>query len=359
MTKKRIVFIYQFLTFGGVESIIKNRIKYLKEYAEIDLIFLYDLGAKDIFNDLPVKLYIEKNIMKVKDLILNNKYDIVVSIDTPQVHRILKMLPKYTEVILEIHTGYYENREYIREKNIPKNTKIIIVPSNHFKNLIEQEIAPLIIPIEIVPNPVGEDFFNSEINFEITKNQDVIPILWIGRFDNLKNWRESVKIFSLLLQENKYKFEFLFIGGYKSFNSEIKGFLDYLKKYKIMPFTIWLPYVNHQNIQKIYRLIDKRGGLFLSTSKSESFGLTVAESMASMCPIVASNIQAYKELLDDGKAGYLYELGNPNDAKEKIISVLENQELKQEKVIYGYNKANEYFFPKKVVERWLNILSIK
>ncbi len=359
MIKKRIVFIYQFLTFGGVESVIKNRIKYLKEYAEIDLIFLYDLGAKNIFNDLPVKLYVEKNLRKLKDLIFNNKYDIVVSIDTPQVHRILEILSKYIQVILEVHTGYYENREYIRERNIPKNTKIIIVPSTYFKNLIEQEVSPLNIQIEVVPNPVGEDFFNSEINFEITKNQDAIPILWIGRFDNLKNWRESVKIFSLLLQENKYKFEFLFISGYKSFNLEIKDFLDYLKKYKIMSSTIWLPYVNHQDIHKIYKLIDKKGGLFLSTSKSESFGLTVAESMASMCPIVASNIQAYKELLDNGKAGYLYELGNPNDAKEKIISILENQKLKQEKVNYGYNKAKEYFFPKKVVERWLNILSIK
>jgi phosphatidyl-myo-inositol alpha-mannosyltransferase len=43
----------------------------------------------------------------------------------------------------------------------------------------------------------------------------------------------------------------------------------------------------------------------------ESFGYVLVEAMASGAPIVASDIDAFRQVLRDGKAGELFEVGNP------------------------------------------------
>jgi len=352
----KFLFIYQYLSIGGVETIIKNRIKFFPKSIKIDLLFLYKISSIEIFEGLNInKIYIEKNLKKIKNIIMENKYDYIISIDTPQVHEILDNINEKTKIILEVHTGYYENREYIRRKNIPKNTKLIIVPSKSFKNIILSELNNYNIPIYELPNCVDKIFFE-EYEFKFSKIIS-IPILWVGRLDSLKNWLEMLKIFKKLIEITKdINFELVIVGGYKSNKVDVDNFKYLLKEYELLDKIIWLPYINYYNMPKIYKMVSYRGGFFISTSKSESFGMTVAESMASKCPVIISNIDTYKELLDESKGGFLYELGNIYDAIEKINILLNNEELKNEKIIYSYNKALREFDPIKHTKKWLNII---
>jgi len=59
----------------------------------------------------------------------------------------------------------------------------------------------------------------------------------------------------------------------------------------------------------------------------ESFGIILAEAMASGVPIVASDIPAFKQLLEDGKYGLLFENENTSDLAEKIIHLLQDEAL--------------------------------
>ncbi len=43
----------------------------------------------------------------------------------------------------------------------------------------------------------------------------------------------------------------------------------------------------------------------------ESFGIVLAEAMASGAPIVASDLDAFRQVLRGGKAGELFETGDP------------------------------------------------
>lgn len=353
----KILFIYQFLTFGGVESVLRNRLKFLtKDSVKVDLLFLYDLGAKEIYKESNIgKIYIERNLKKIKNIITQNSYEYAVSIDTPQIHEVLNSFHKSFNVILEVHTGYYENREYIRKKYLPHNTKLLIVPSRTFKKVIQKELGNLEIPIYELPNPVDMSFFDTAApNF---KNIDSIPILWVGRLDSLKNWTEAVEIFKILdKKDTNRKYEFVFVGGYRSIRFEIENFKIKLEEANIIQKTIWFPFINYKDMPLLYRMVSSRGGLLLSTSTSESFGMTVAESMAARCPIVASNIDAYKELLDNGKGGFLYELGNIYDAVNKINELLNNQDIRNEKIEYSYKKALNNFDPEKNIKEWLEII---
>ena len=353
----KLLFIYQYLSIGGVESIIKNRIKYLPKSVKIDLLFLYKIASIEIFKDLNInKIYIERNFKKIKNIIIDNKYDYIISIDTPQIHEVLDNINKEQNLILEIHTGYYENREYIRKKIIPKKTKLIIVPSESFKRIIQIELNNSNIPIFVLPNCIDKIFFE-EHKFKFSKILSK-PILWVGRLDSLKNWSELLKIFKILIESIKnINFELVVVGGYKSNKVDIDNFKYSLEKYELIDKIIWLPYVNYDYMPKLYKMVSHRDGFFISTSKSESFGMTVAESMASKCPIITSNIDAYIELLDEGKGGFIYKLGNIYDALDKINILINNNILKNEKVLYSYNKALKEFDPIKHTENWLNIIT--
>ena len=54
----------------------------------------------------------------------------------------------------------------------------------------------------------------------------------------------------------------------------------------------------------------------------ESFGIILAESMASGTPVIASDIHAFKAVLENGQHGILFESDNAQDLAKKIIELL-------------------------------------
>ncbi|HEX5872357.1 MAG TPA: N-acetyl-alpha-D-glucosaminyl L-malate synthase BshA, partial [Longimicrobium sp.] len=62
--------------------------------------------------------------------------------------------------------------------------------------------------------------------------------------------------------------------------------------------------------------------LLLLPSASESFGLVALEAMASGVPVVASNAGGLPEVVEDGVAGYLGEIGDVEAMAEAAVSIL-------------------------------------
>jgi glycosyltransferase involved in cell wall biosynthesis len=77
-------------------------------------------------------------------------------------------------------------------------------------------------------------------------------------------------------------------------------------------------------------------------SLSEGFSLVVLEAMASGLTIVASKVGGLPELIEDGKNGFLVA---PKDAKalaDRILALLDNEELRQDMVMNNRNKVQRY-----------------
>ena len=64
-------------------------------------------------------------------------------------------------------------------------------------------------------------------------------------------------------------------------------------------------------------------------SRSEAFGLTLAEGAACGLPCVGSNIEGIPEVICNQKTGLLFESGNANDLAEKLEILLNDSELRK------------------------------
>ncbi|HBO43920.1 MAG TPA: hypothetical protein DD670_08315 [Planctomycetaceae bacterium] len=61
----------------------------------------------------------------------------------------------------------------------------------------------------------------------------------------------------------------------------------------------------------------------------EAFGLTIAEAMASGKPVIGTRVGAIPELIVDGQTGYLVERGNVVGISERILSLVNDTQLRK------------------------------
>jgi len=87
----------------------------------------------------------------------------------------------------------------------------------------------------------------------------------------------------------------------------------------------------------------------------ETFGLTAAEAMAASKPVIASDIGALQETVDDGVTGLLFEPGNADDLAEKIQYLWARPELCREMGQAGREKALREYSPQKYYERLMQV----
>lgn len=66
--------------------------------------------------------------------------------------------------------------------------------------------------------------------------------------------------------------------------------------------------------------------LLVQPSRYEGFGLTVVEAMAAGVPVLVSNIEGPMEIIDNGKYGYYFQVGDHLDCSEKMIHIMKNSE---------------------------------
>ncbi len=87
--------------------------------------------------------------------------------------------------------------------------------------------------------------------------------------------------------------------------------------------------VKFLGVQKNIPDLFANASILASTSRNESFGLTIAEAMSCGTPVWVPSVGGIPELCDDGKTGYVYDLEDQEDAVDKLAKLMENEQLRR------------------------------
>lgn len=164
-----------------------------------------------------------------------------------------------------------------------------------------------------------------------------LKILYVSRLENRKG--------TLMLLQSIPKvtsvfsdIEFIFVGKDRPHAPGNLTFKEYFEKQfpQYRSQVIFLGYLSEDKLEKYYSECD----IFVVPSFYESFGLIYVEAMFYGKPIVACRAGGIPEVIEDGKTGILVEPNNVQALSDAILTLCENQLLREE---MGKNAKNAAF----------------
>jgi glycosyltransferase involved in cell wall biosynthesis len=199
--------------------------------------------------------------------------------------------------------------------------------------------------IKVMYGGVDESFFLTTEQYK-EKSQN-FSLLFCGRLNGpheQKGVDILLKAMPLVLKEHDVDLNLIGSGPRESQYKELA------KKLGIEHNVNFLSFIEHENLPSYYANAD----LFVLPSRRESFGLTIAEAMASGLPVVSTNVTAIPEVVKDGETGLLVPPNDPEKLAEAINSLLDQPEKMKMMGEKGRERAKQYFTWEKVAERVVN-----
>ena len=228
--------------------------------------------------------------------------------------------------LYEDYTHYFLNGRLIKTSGIAlltrsylKNVDGVIAPSKRVNNLLKK--YKIKTPIKIIPTGVQIDnYFDKEkvesIKKKLKLNNKQKIILSLGRLAYEKNIDQLIDAMPKIIET--YPDAKLLIVGDGPARSQLENKVVSLNLEKQI---IFVGMIDHSDTKNYYQLAN----LFVSTSTSETQGLTFIEAMAAQRPFVASHSEYLDELIDSKKIGTLFK-----DSDQLIAAIkyyLDRQEL--------------------------------
>ncbi|MEM4719400.1 MAG: glycosyltransferase family 4 protein [Candidatus Pacearchaeota archaeon] len=168
-----------------------------------------------------------------------------------------------------------------------------------------------------------------------------VKILFVARWFDAKGGRQTLEVFKRLSEKFR-KAEFIFICPTpKEFKEKYKN-----SRIKILDMV-------HQ--EKLFEEIYPYSDIFFYPGFGDSYGFAVPEAMMFGLPIITTNTFAKRELVTDGKSGFLIELPKNwkgykdmneellQNLEEKTSLLIENEKLRKEMSKNARKEAEKKF----------------
>ncbi|WP_461748208.1 glycosyltransferase [Ignatzschineria sp. LJL83] len=227
------------------------------------------------------------------------------------------------KVISAIHNLHAVN---YKEKNTSRiNSNYVPV----FEDLSKADAV--VVQTNIQKNDILERFDNPSNIYAIphtyeaplteeTIERNPLRAVYFARYDHDKKHELAIEAFAKVVK--KLPLAEFHCYGAGSRLAELKVLVKELDMEKNIFLNNWC-----DSVAKEY----EAAGMSIITSPSESFSLTIAESLAHGCPVVGFDVPyGPKELIQSGENGYLVPFGDTDALAEKVITMMSDPMLLSE-----------------------------
>lgn len=205
-----------------------------------------------------------------------------------------------------------------------KNSHHLISPSKSHAAEIRSEIGDQCPPVSIIPNPISmSDIPDApdKIGIDIPDQDPVI--LYVGRLERRKGVPLLLRAARLVL-EHFPDAHFVFAGG-RHPSLHLDDLNDMTRELNLGGAVHWLGHLPRPQLASWYR----RASLCVLPSYYETFGIAALEPMKFGRPVVAAAGSGLAELIQNGKTGLLFPVGDEQALSEAILRLLEEPKLAQ------------------------------
>ncbi|MRJ07402.1 glycosyltransferase family 1 protein [Ornithobacterium rhinotracheale] len=231
----------------------------------------------------------------------------------------------------------YKNIQYVIavSQAIAESLKKVIKPQNQHKIKVIYDGIPMEIP---------SAEFNLKEKFNI---KEKFLIGSIANHTEPKDLPTMVRTMDYLINHLKHKNVHLVqIGRETEHTPELKKMVEKLNLAQNISFL--------GSIEQAKRYISQFD-LFLMTSESEGLPLVIYESFLSQTPIVSTKAGGIPEVIENGKNGFLAEIGDYQNLAKSIKTLLDSNTLSQEFAQRSYQKVREEFSSEICAQKTLNL----
>jgi len=344
---------------GGLERVLAVKASYLTDILNYEIHILtlnnsyqnpfYNFSTKINFHDIKVNgnlvkyfLNYKKGIQKVIKTIQPN----VISVCDDGLKGILFpiIFGKNIPVIYERHVSKQieiknDNSSLFEKVKSRIIFKLMNIGGNRFDKFVVLTNGNLkeweqLNNLRVIPNPLP--FNNNEKSFLTNKK-----VLVVGRQSYQKGYDSLLKVWKIVNQKQP--------GWQLEVYGKIDSSMNLNTKANELGISSSIKFIAPiKNIEEKY----KEASLYLMTSRFEGFGMVLIEAMSYGVPCISFDCpHGPADIIKEGEDGFLIKNGNIEDFANKIIQLIENENLRKE--IGSKAKVNvTRFLPEMVVKQW-------
>ena len=227
-----------------------------------------------------------------------------------------------------IHNNYKKYQfDYKNDKKYFASYQKIATVSEYCKEVLEEIFPEYKEKFLVIKNMVSKKMVNqmAEEKLDIERKDNEIMITTVGRLVKQKGIDQAIDVCKMLV-DNGYLIKWYVVGGGEEEASLNKKIVEnHLQDNFILVGPQKNPY-------KWMKSCD----IYVTTSRFEGYAVTMLEAKALAKPIVATDINEFKEQIVDGENGYL---AKDNEMMyNKIVEMIENKNGIKERFIQNLEK---------------------
>lgn len=373
---KKITILALHLGYGGIERAISMLANNLVDDYEVNIVSTYKLYDKPIFElDSKIKVtyliedkpnrkefktnlknlnimgVIKEGLKAIKLLYLKKtrmvRYikncDSDVIITTRDIHN--KWLGTYgKKEILKIgweHNYHQNDKRYIKKVvSSVKELDYFILVSEELREFYSDQLKKEKVKCVYIPNAI--DKISDRLS-DLKSNN----LISVGRISPEKGYLDLIEVFNLVSKNND-NLKLNIVGDGLQFDDVKKR----INELKLNDKIIMHGFKNRDEVNKLL----SESSLYLMCSYTESFGIVLLEAFAYGIPCIAfDSASGAKEVIENGKNGYLIESRNKQEMADKIMELMNNIELRKKFGEEGYRKVKSFDI-KVVSKKWKELI---